>query len=82
MDKVNVTLSLFFEIKDAEIYGGYGTIGYSESKIDFTSEKHLSINIEEYAKKQISGFSNLFNVPIENIRIIPRNEYESNTDND
>ena len=34
MEKVHITLTFYFEIKDSEIYGGDGEIGYAEQKMD------------------------------------------------
>nr|DAT27068.1 MAG TPA: hypothetical protein [Bacteriophage sp.] len=31
--KIDVTISVFYEIKDAEMFGGKGEVGYSESKV-------------------------------------------------
>ncbi len=34
MDKINVTIRLYFEVKDSEMCGGVGEIGYTEDKAD------------------------------------------------
>lgn len=32
MDNITMSLGIYFEVKDAEIYGGEGTVGYAESQ--------------------------------------------------
>lgn len=80
MKKIDVTLVLFFEIKDSEVYGGEGEKGYAESKVDLVAEDLLSANIEKYAQDQICGVAKLCNVLPEKIRTISREEYEQNTE--
>lgn len=77
---VYVTISLYFEIEDSEVYGGKGNVGYAESKVDVNVESFSKIDIEKYISNQISGFASLCKVPSEKIRVIPRGEYEENTD--
>lgn len=77
---VEATLVFYYEIKDAEIYGGKGTTGYAEQKfgiaIDLEANRFENINFSEMSKSAIKGFSELCEVPAENIRIISRREYE------
>lgn len=80
--KIHVTVSLFFKIKDADIFGGTGEVGYSESKIDFNTENLSGFSLQKYAQGQIKGFAELLKVPEKNIGIISRQEYEDNTDDD
>ena len=81
-NKIRVTVSLFFRIKDADIFGGAGSIGYSESKIDFNTENLSGFSLQKYAQDQIKGFAELLKVSEENIQIVSRQEYEDNTDED
>lgn len=81
-NEIRATVSLFFEIKGADIFGGAELVGYSESKIDLDTVCLSIFDLEEYAREQIKGFAELCKVPEENIRIISRREYEENTDDD
>ena len=81
-NKIHVTVSLFFKIKDADIFGGAGSIGYSESKIDLNTADLSGFKLQEYAKGQIEGFAELLRASEENIQIVSRQEYEDNTDGD
>lgn len=82
MDAINVTISLYFEIKDSYVYGGAGTIGYSEIKADLIAEKFSKIDLEMFAENQICGIAEFCKVPDGNVRVISRSEYEQNTEDD
>ena len=34
MDNITMSLGIYFEVKDAEIYGGEGTVGYAATIVD------------------------------------------------
>lgn len=78
--KVNTTLSLYFEVKNAVMFGGIGSIGYTSTNFDFETENMPKVNVEKVAKLIIDDLTRLFKIPEENIRIISRTEYEENTE--
>lgn len=78
--KIRVTVSLFFKIIGSEM--AEGETLYCESKIDLNAEDLSGFNLQKYAKVQIKEFAELFKVPEENIRIVSRQEYEENTEED
>lgn len=80
MEKVNVTLVLYFEIRDAEIYGGVGEIGYAKQMLDFETDYLKDVKLSEAAEMSIQGFAELCKVPVENVKIISRQEYEDNVE--
>lgn len=80
--KIHGTLSLYFEIKDSEVFGGPGEVGYTETKINFNSEDLEWINLQKYAQCEIETVANLCKVPQDKVRIISRTEYEKNTEED
>lgn len=80
--KIHGTLSLYFEVKDSEVFGGPGEVGYTETKINFNSEDLEWINLQKYAQAQIETVAGICKVPQENVRIISRTEYEENTEDD
>ena len=43
MSKINITIEMFFEIKNAEMYGGEGSTGYAENKGRCVLRKHERI---------------------------------------
>ena len=80
MEKLNATLVLYFEIKDSEIYGGDGEIGYAEQKMDLMTNDLGDIKLQEAVESAKKGLAKLCKVPVENVRIISRTEYEENTE--
>lgn len=36
MDNITMSLGIYFEVKDAEIYGGEGTVGYAATIVDIS----------------------------------------------
>lgn len=80
MKKIDVTISLYFEIKDAGIFGGVGEIGYTETKLDLEIEDLSNFKLQTYAEKNLSNYAEILKVPKENVRIISRTEYEANTE--
>jgi len=85
----NIKLTLYFEIRDSEIYGGAGSIGYTSFGIEFNGinyEKDNLLNkkeiMETYISDQTKGMAEFTKVPVECVRVISKEEYESNTDDD
>lgn len=75
-------MNFYFEIKDSEIYGGDGEIGYAEQKMDLETCDLGNVKLLEAAQSAVEGFAGLCRVPVENVRIISRDEYEENTEDD
>ena len=78
--KIDVTISLFFEIKDAEIFGGVGEVGYVEEKWDLKTDNLANVKLQKLMQRTISRLAKTLSVPEENIRTISRTEYEENTE--
>lgn len=78
--KIDVTLSLFFEIKDAEIFGGVGEVGYVEEKWDLKTDNLANVKLQKLMQRTISRLAKMLEVPEENVRAISRTEYEENTE--
>lgn len=74
------TMHYYFEIKDAEIYGGVGSIGYSEITMDkaVNTETFIKEYFEESANNLRQGLAKQLNVPVENVTSIHRDVYEEN----
>lgn len=77
-EKIQVTIEVFFEIKDSEMFGGVGSVGYSSSRIT-GGYLMLDNNFEQYTSEQIKRFADLMNVSENCIRVITAEEYEMNT---
>lgn len=82
MERVHVTLVFYIEIKDSDIYGGDGEIGYAEQRMDLKTSDLSNVKLLEAAESAMNGFAGLCKVPVENVRIISRAEYEENVEDD
>lgn len=79
MNTVQVTLSLYYEIVGADLYGGPESTGYAMMAFDFDTENLGSVNLPVMAEEWKAGFAKTCKVPVENITLISRCEYEDNT---
>nr|DAT44401.1 MAG TPA: hypothetical protein [Caudoviricetes sp.] len=81
---MKIRISLYFEIKDSEMFGGEGSVGYAERNMDFTvTEKKPRIFKEsayDYVKKAIANMVESLGVSEACIRTISKEEYEENTE--
>lgn len=84
MNEMKIRISLYFEIKDSEMFGGEGSVGYAERNMDFTvTEKKTRIFKEsayDYVKKAIANMVESLGVSEACIRTISKEEYEENTE--
>lgn len=78
MEELNVTLSLFFEIRDARLFGGVGKTGYSKSDLDLCVYNLSGFNLSAYIRDQIKVLADLCKVAPEKIRAVSREVYEEN----
>ena len=78
--KQDMKITVYFEIRNAELYGGINSIGYSEAgytikdninKIDL-SEK----SIAKFLDKEIEKMAELLSVQIDDVSVISKEEYE------
>lgn len=80
MNEINVTISVYLEVKNAEVFGGGGSTGYVEYRTDATLEKSNKLDLYEYAKINIKNIAKMLAVPEEDIRTISGQEYEEKTE--
>ena len=73
-----VTLGLYFEIRDSEMYGGEGSVGYANTNCDLTISALESGDACKYMENQIKGIANMCWVDAEKVRVISRTEFEEN----
>lgn len=50
MKDASMSLGIYFEIKDAELYGGEGTTGYAATIVEISIEGLQNADFEKYAK--------------------------------
>jgi len=82
MENSSVTLGVYFEVKDSELYGGEGSIGYANTNVELKVSSLESANIRNYVAEQRKGVAEMCHVDIEKVRIISKTEYEEKTDED
>lgn len=73
---MDITLKLFFEIKDAELFGGIGKAGYIESGMEISGEHLEQVNLWQYAEEQRKGMAQMCGVGETKVRIIPEERYK------
>lgn len=71
------TLCLFFEIWRSEMFG---EVGYSEIKTDFKTSNFSNFDLQVFAQENVRRVAEICKVPEKNIRVISREEYEKNTE--
>lgn len=49
MKDASMSLGIYFEIKDAELYGGEGTTGYAATIVEISTEGLQNADFEKYA---------------------------------
>lgn len=53
MKDASMSLGIYFEIKDAELYGGEGTTGYAATIVEISIEGLQNADFEKYADSQL-----------------------------
>ena len=80
MENVIVTLGVYFEIKDAALYGGEGTVGYANINMDVKISSLVSENVCNCVEQQRKGMAELCHVDVEKVKVISKTEYDENTE--
>ena len=80
MEKDMVTLGLYFEITDSEMYGGKGTVGYASVTIELTLENLIEMDVYKYTEVQRKNFAKMHGVEAAKVKVIPRQDFEENVD--
>lgn len=80
MKDASMSLGIYLEIKDAEICGGDGSIGWAATIVEISIEGLQNANFEKYANSQLEAMASMAKVPKEKVRIISKDEYEENTE--
>lgn len=84
MDKMNFSISVFFEIKDSEVYGGIGSVGYAAIKLNYTVTENnpgvFDCSMYDYLQTVAKDTAKRFGVNEECVRTISSDEYEENVE--
>lgn len=75
---VSITATLYFEIKNAAIFGGEGSIGYTSAA--FSDVQHIEALDDDFitAQKKITG--KMLNVSADDISLISKEAYITATE--
>lgn len=75
-----VTIGLYFEIKDSELYGGMDSVGYASINVECTLENLTNEKLKKYLDSKAEEIAGMCKVPVENVKPISREEYEEKTE--
>ena len=84
MEDSIVTLGMYFEVKDAYLYGGDGSIGYCNTNVDFKISNLLKADVYNdicnYVEELRKRVADMCHIDVEKVRVISRTEYKENTE--
>ena len=84
MEGLKGRISLYLEIKDSDVFGGNGSIGYSEVSVEVFASSDSPDIFKESAydtfSKMRKRIADDCGVSIDNVRTISKQEYEENTE--
>lgn len=86
---IDITLTCYFEIKDAEMFGGAGSVGYTSVSLEHSKAAdqlvgiiNNSVQCEGFLYAQRKSTADLLGVPVECVRAITYDQYETATGDD
>ena len=74
-----ITVSLYFEVHDADLYGGKGSVGYANNNLDFEISKLNDEDLNTLAETARQGVADMCGVDKEKVINISRTYYEEET---
>lgn len=81
---INVEIHLYFEVHNSELWGGEGTVGYTE--VSYRECRRIDVNglNSDFVERQIEIAANSTCVDKNDVRAITKQEYDekSNDEND
>lgn len=86
---VDITLTCHFEVNDAEVFGGAGSVGYTSVALKHAKAAdqlvgiiNNSVQCEGFLYAQRKSTADLLGVPVECVRAITYDQYEAATGDD
>lgn len=86
---VDITLTCHFEVKDAEVFGGAGSVGYTSVALKHAKAAdqlvgiiNNSVQCEGFLYAQRKNTADLLGVPVDCVRAITYDQYEAATEDD
>lgn len=80
MIKDMLTLGLYFEIEESDLFEDKNAVGYVSIYADFTLESLGKMDICKYAEEQRKRVADHCRVGIDKVKLITKPEYEENVD--
>lgn len=75
---VSITATLYFEVKNAEIFGGEGSVGYTS--VAFSDVVHLENLTDDFINNQRAVSAKLLSVSADDVTLISKADYEAATE--
>lgn len=79
MEDCIMTLGLYFEVHDADLYGGEGSVGYANTNVDLKVSALGQVDIYNYVEAHKQGVAEMCKVDKEKVIVISRTKYEEET---
>lgn len=76
---IDVSVNVYFEISNAEIFGGEGTLGYIKNGFEQVKKPEVSLD-DVFVNEQIESTAKMFDVSKDDVRLISKEKYEFETE--
>lgn len=77
---IYVFISLHFEVSNSEMFGGEGSVGYTATTFGVVGKLE---NVDDsFIDNQIEGVANMLHVTKENVKLISKEQYDVETEDD
>ncbi len=75
---VSITATLYFEVKNADVFGGEGSVGYTS--VAFSDVAHLESLTDEFINNQRGVTAKMLSVLADDVTLISKEAYEAATE--
>lgn len=82
INKTNVTISLYFEVKDNNFFGGRGEPRYAKLEVGLAEVDLTRFDLPGYAGRLTRASAKILQIPRRNLRFISKYEYEKHVRED
>lgn len=77
-----VTVKVFYEVKDSDLYGGIGSVGYAATEHGGIPFENLDSLTDEFLQETCVDMAMVLKVEPECVRLISKEEYDLNVEDD
>ena len=77
-----ITISLYFEVHDGGLFGGKGSVGYTNTNADFKVSEFAKADLINYVEAHRQGVAEMCKAEKEKVFIISRTDYEKETEDE